>query len=271
MSTKHRRHPLSLAISMSLLAAVATSAMASSPTGAAQVDTSGRQASAPQDASATPSKAEQDKDARKAVTLSVVEVVGVRASQMRAIELKRTAQDIQDSITAESIGQLPDVTITDALQRVTGVQVNRDAGVGTTVDVRGLPEVGTMLNGEVFITPDQIDSQQPDFTMLPATLFRGVDVLKSKTASTTDGGISGALDLHTYRQVPRPIRVQIEGATDTAVRCAHVSAVGPAERFHLQLLRERRARRHHGQMGTRGERPGLLQRWALGSARGRRF
>jgi TonB-dependent receptor len=194
---------------MALLAAVATSATAGPRPGTAP-DAAGPQTAAPQDASATPAadaqKAESrkkgagaDKDARNAVSLSAVTVVGVRASQMRAIELKRQAPNIQDSITAESIGQLPDVTITDALQRVTGVQVNRDAGVGTTVDVRGLPEVGTMLNGEVFITADQIDSQQPDFTMLPATLFHGVDVIKSPTASTTDGGISGALGLHTYR------------------------------------------------------------------------
>jgi TonB-dependent receptor len=118
---------------------------------------------------------------------------------MRAIDLKRLAPDIQDSITAENIGALPDVTITDSLQRVTGVQINRDAGVGTSVDVRGLPQVGTMLNGEVFITADQIDSQQPDFSMLPSTLFHGVDVVKSSTANETDGGISGAIDLHTYR------------------------------------------------------------------------
>jgi len=91
------------------------------------------------------------------------------------------------------------VTITDALQRITGVQINRDAGVGTSVDVRGLPQVGTMLNGEVFITPDQIDSQQPDFTSLPATLFNQVDVIKSPIASQTEGGISGSLNLHTYR------------------------------------------------------------------------
>jgi hypothetical protein len=56
-----------------------------------------------------------------------------------------------------------------------------------------------MLNGEVFITPDQIDSQQPDFTTLPATLFNQVDVIKSPTASQTSSGISGALNLHTYR------------------------------------------------------------------------
>jgi TonB-dependent receptor len=136
---------------------------------------------------------------KNATNLSAVNVTGVRASQMRAIDVKRDAANIQDSITAENIGALPDTTITDSLQRVTGVQINRDAGVGTSVDVRGLPQVGTMLNGEVFITADQIDSQQPDFSMLPSTLFHGVDVIKSPTASTTDGGISGAIDLHTYR------------------------------------------------------------------------
>lgn len=196
MSTVHRKHPLSLAIAVSLLAAVAGSAVAAPADTAAQDAASTTQSTAP---SAATSKAKQDKAAKDAVALSTVTVVGVRASQMRAIDIKRDAPNIQDSITAENIGALPDVTITDSLQRITGVQINRDAGVGTSVDVRGLPEVGTMLNGEAFITADQIDSQQPDFTMLPSTLFHGVDVLKSPTASTTDGGISGALDLHTYR------------------------------------------------------------------------
>jgi TonB-dependent receptor len=131
--------------------------------------------------------------------LATVTIVGVRESQERAIEVKRLAPSIQDSISAENIGQLPDTTITDSLQRITGVQINRDAGVGTSVDVRGLPQVGTMLNGEVFITPDQIDSQQPDFTTLPATLFNQVDVIKSPTADQTETGISGALNLHSYR------------------------------------------------------------------------
>jgi TonB-dependent receptor len=204
MPTTYRKHPLAFAISMSLLTAMATSAIADSADKPDAQNAATQSAAAPDSTQNQPDEKKRVKkgDVAKsdeANTLSVVEVVGVRASQMRAIELKRLAPDIQDSITAESIGQLPDVTLTDALQRITGVQINRDAGTGTSVDVRGLPEVGTMLNGEVFITPDQIDSQQPDFTMLPATLFRGVDVLKSPTASTTEGGISGALDLHTYR------------------------------------------------------------------------
>ncbi|WP_250625283.1 TonB-dependent receptor [Pinirhizobacter soli] len=201
MSTVLRKHPLSCAITASLLAVVSASAMASTWADsqpynlAPQTDTA-------QATPATPppdngkNGAKKDKDA---VTLSTVVVTGVRASQMRAIDLKRDAPNIQDSITAENIGALPDTTITDSLQRVTGVQINREAGVGTSVDVRGLPQVGTMLNGEVFITADQIDSQQPDFGMLPSTLFHGVDVVKSSTANETDAGISGAIDLHTYR------------------------------------------------------------------------
>src|SRR6202030_4342667 len=135
--------------------------------------------------------------AKEADDLSEITVTGVRQSQIKAIEVKRLAPSIQDSISAEAIGQLPDVTITDALQRITGVQINRDAGVGTSVAVRGLPQVGTMLNGEVFISPDQIDSQQPDFTTLPATLFNQVDVIKSPTADQSSGGITGSLNLHT--------------------------------------------------------------------------
>ena len=204
MSTVLRKHPLSFGITLSLFAIVSTSAAASpfadQQTGGQAGTAQTTPAPSPSSPSAKKPDAKANSDAEKnAITLATVAVSGVRASQMRAIDLKRQAANIQDSITAENIGALPDTTITDSLQRVTGVQINRDAGVGTSVDVRGLPQVGTMLNGEVFITADQIDSQQPDFTMLPSTLFHGVDVVKSSTANETDGGISGAIDLHTYR------------------------------------------------------------------------
>ena len=207
MSRVHRKHPVSIAVSMALLSAMTTSAMAS-PRASAPAGGAGTQAPAAQDVPAAPAAqadksktaaTQTGKESEQSVELSTVTIVGVRASQMRAIELKRLAPNIQDSISAESIGQLPDTTITDALQRITGVQIDRNAGVGTQVDVRGLPEVGSMLNGEVFISPDQITSQQPNFETLPATLFNQVDVIKSPTASLTAGGISGSLDLHTFR------------------------------------------------------------------------
>jgi TonB-dependent receptor len=198
VSNLPRRHPVSVAVSMALLAAAATSAMATEPA-AAPAENTGAQQPVPQTGPTTPAPTGSAEGPKQSNELQTVTIEGVRQSEIRAIELKRLAPSIQDSISAENIGQLPDTTLADALQRITGVQINRDAGVGTSVDVRGLPQVGTMLNGEVFITPDQIDSQQPDFTTLPATLFNQVDVIKAPVASQTATGISGALNLHTYR------------------------------------------------------------------------
>lgn len=132
-------------------------------------------------------------------TLQAVQVVGIRRSQMKAIELKRTAPGIQDSITAVSIGQLPDITIADSLQRITGVQVDQTAGQGTSINIRGLPEVETLINGESFLGADNIDSNQPNYQTLPSELFSGVDVLKSATANNLTTGISGTVNLRTQR------------------------------------------------------------------------
>jgi outer membrane receptor protein involved in Fe transport len=66
-------------------------------------------------------------------------VTGIRASVERAISIKRNAPNVVDAISAQDIGKLPDATISDSLQRIPGVQIRRDAGEGSTVNVRGLP------------------------------------------------------------------------------------------------------------------------------------
>ena len=134
VSNLHRKHPVSIAVSMALLSAMAATATASPGTGA-PAETPEAQAVSPQDTATTPSPKSKPKPGEVAsggeqTVLSTVTVIGVRASQMRAIDLKRFAPDIQDSISAESIGQLPDTTITDALQRITGVQIDRNAWRG---------------------------------------------------------------------------------------------------------------------------------------------
>src|SRR5215469_7360076 len=97
---KYRKHPVSIAVSMALLAAAATAAMASEPTGT-PTESADAQGPAQQD---VPKTSPKDTEELKEETVTVV---GVRASQIRAIEVKRYAPSIQDSISAESIGQLP--------------------------------------------------------------------------------------------------------------------------------------------------------------------
>ncbi|MGD8175086.1 TonB-dependent receptor [Marinimicrobium sp. ARAG 43.8] len=128
-----------------------------------------------------------------------VVVVGLAASQERNLDAKRFANSVTDTVTAEEIGKLPDVTIADTLQRVPGVQIRRSAGEGSTINVRGMPQVTALLNGEQFLSAGSITTVQPDFTDVPSSLISGLEVHKSPTASLLAGGVSGTINMQTVR------------------------------------------------------------------------
>ena len=107
-------------------------------------------------------------------------ITGIRASQAKSIDLKREADAFVDAITAEDIGKLPDVTIVDSLQRISGVQIQRSAGEGATLNIRGLPQVVTLLNGEQYLSPANLGNAQPNLNDIPAQLLSGVVVFKSQ-------------------------------------------------------------------------------------------
>jgi len=138
-------------------------------------------------------------EAEEKDSLDEVVVTGIRASQRVAVEVKRRAENMVDAIVAEDIGKLPDVTITDSLQRVPGVQIERTAGEGTSLNIRGMPQVLTTLNGEQFLSPWSITNVQANYSDVPASMISGVDVHKSTAASMLAGGISGVVDLKTSR------------------------------------------------------------------------
>jgi iron complex outermembrane receptor protein len=124
-------------------------------------------------------------------------VTGVRASQMKSIDIKRNEDKVVDAIVAEDIGKLPDMTIADSLQRITGVQVAREAGEAGRVTLRGMPQVLTTLNGDMFLGAGNVVSTQPNYADIPASLISGATVIKSNTADILPGGIAGTIDLKT--------------------------------------------------------------------------
>ncbi|KQN90335.1 TonB-dependent receptor [Sphingomonas sp. Leaf67] len=126
-------------------------------------------------------------------------VTGIRASQARSVEIKRNAASVVEAISAQDIGKLPDVTISDSLQRIPGVQIRREAGEGGAINIRGLPQVTTLMNGEQFLGANSVTTVQPNFTDIPSQLFSGATVFKSPTASLQQAGLSGTVDLLTRR------------------------------------------------------------------------
>lgn len=138
-------------------------------------------------------------DGQSEEELEVIEVRGIRASTEKSLNTKRFADGVVDSITAEDIGKLPDATIADSLQRIPGIQIRRSAGEGSTINVRGMPQVTTLLNGEQFLSAGSLTKVQPDFTDIPSSLVGAMNVMKSPTADTLAGGISGTVDLQTRK------------------------------------------------------------------------
>src|SRR5215217_13577 len=78
---------------------------------------------------------------------ATVVVTGVKASLIKSLAIKRTSDQVVESVVAEDIGKLPDNNVVEALQRVTGIQVtNRSGGEVGTLSIRGLPDVQTTWN-----------------------------------------------------------------------------------------------------------------------------
>ncbi|UIJ47298.1 TonB-dependent receptor [Sphingomonas cannabina] len=131
-------------------------------------------------------------------------VTGRRAALEAADERKRRSETIIDSVVADDAGKLPDNSITEVLQRVSGVTIVRFAALndpdhysveGTGIQVRGLTGVASRLNGREIFSANNGRSLQ--FADVTPELMAAVDVYKASTADLIEGGTGGQIDLRT--------------------------------------------------------------------------
>ena len=75
-----------------------------------------------------------------------VVVLGTRAIIQNSIQLKRNSIEIVDGLNADEIGDLPALSIGEAMETITGAATHRENGGATEVAVRGLgPYLGTTV------------------------------------------------------------------------------------------------------------------------------
>lgn len=147
--------------------------------------------------------------------LETVVVTGVRASIERAVNIKRDATTVQDSISALELGKFPDNNVADSLSHITGVSISRTAGgEGQKVSVRGLGPEYTLstFNGRILAT----DGAGRDFAydVLPSDVISGADVIKGAEAANIEGAIGGLINLRSASPFDKPGQhgaVRIEG------------------------------------------------------------
>lgn len=123
---------------------------------------------------------------------TTVVVSGIRQSVRKAEDIKRSADQVVDSINAEDIGKFPDRSVGEALQRIPGVQVGRTASEVNSVLIRGLPDLATTINGNEIFTGD---GRRLSYQDLRIEGVAGLDVFKSATPNQQEGGIAGLMDV----------------------------------------------------------------------------
>ena len=127
---------------------------------------------------------------------TVVVVTGFRKAYADAVKTKRDTLEISDSISSDGLGRFPDLNLGEAIQRIPGVQINREADSrAATINLRGLPGTyaRTTMNGVGFADP--ILNGSTPMGAFNSDIFTSVTVIKSPTAADIAGGLSGNIDL----------------------------------------------------------------------------
>lgn len=153
----------------------------------------------------------QDAEAPAAEDEDLIVVTGIRQSLASAQNIKRDSETVVDAITAEDIGALPDRSVTEALQRVPGIAINRFAGSndpdhfsveGSGVVIRGLNFVRSEFNGRTAFAAG-VGGQALNFADVPSEMLGSVVVSKNATADLIEGGLAGTVNLITRKPLDR--------------------------------------------------------------------
>lgn len=189
---------------------------------------------------AQPAFAQAPVRAAAAAAPSEVEEVVITGSYAKSLEqavrLKRAADVIVDAISAEDVGKFPSSNIGEALQRVPGVTLDRTSqgssptrGEATHINLRGLPPdfQNVQLNGRNIAVNEAIENggkegRQFRFDVLPSDVISLVEVVKTPTGETTEGGIAGNVNLHTYRPLAVGKRLSVSAKANYGQLVDHV-------------------------------------------------
>jgi len=157
----------------------------------------------------------QENDSNEHAMEEVVVTASYSKSLKKAVDLKRENIGFSDSIVASDIADFPEQNLAEALQRMPGVTIERNKGLGQKVNVRSLPSDFTFVSINNLATASGSGGRDVEFDIFASEIIQSVTVKKSPTAADEEGGIAGSVDINTARPFDyneRKIVVSLEGA-----------------------------------------------------------
>lgn len=146
-----------------------------------------------------------------------VVTTGIRRVIQDSIALKREATTVVDGLTSDDIGEIPALSIAEALEQITSVGSQREGSGATEVSIRGLgPFLGsTVINGRE--ATNGSGDRSVNFSQFPSELFNKIEVHKTQSAELIEGGVAGQIALSTLKPLDfgkRRIQLQAKGSAN---------------------------------------------------------
>ncbi len=138
-----------------------------------------------------------------------------RRSLEEAVDIKRRTIGFSDSIVATDVANFPEQNLAEALQRIPGVTIERNKGLGQRVSVRGLPSEFTFVTINGLATASGSGGRDVEFDIFASEIIQQVTVQKSPRAADEEGGIAGSVNISTARPFDydgRRVVAAVEGA-----------------------------------------------------------
>jgi outer membrane receptor protein involved in Fe transport len=131
------------------------------------------------------------------VELSAVTISGGGESDHTTRSLEKHANQLVNIVSARSMQLLPDITVANVLQRVSGVTIERNnSGEGRYPIIRGMDKryINTLVNGIKIPSPDDKNRFIP-LDLFPSEILERLEVSKSLTPSMEGDAIGGTINL----------------------------------------------------------------------------
>ncbi|WP_430426701.1 TonB-dependent receptor [Parasphingorhabdus sp.] len=156
-------------------------------------------------------------------------VTGIRATIQDSISTKKDSVEVFDALSAEEIGDIPALSIGEALETLTGAASHREQGGATEISIRGLgPFLGsTVINGR--IASNGSGDRSVNFSQFPSELFNKIGIYKTQAASYIEGGVAGQIVLETVRPLDHGKR-SIQGGLKLNINPDNLD-IDPGQRF----------------------------------------
>lgn len=132
------------------------------------------------------------------VNLDPLLVSGGKSGQVKALNIQRSANNLTNIVSADAFGNFPDENAAEALQRISGVSIERDQGEGRYVVVRGIdPDLNHISINGVSLPAPESDTRKVALDVIPTEILERLEVRKTVTPDMDADAIGGSINLKT--------------------------------------------------------------------------